>query len=198
MDALTHLCLPITLAYVLRREFFASPWRLGLAPFALLSDFDKFLGHPGLLHSLVTLVPLCLALLAAEYAVRRRLVVTPLVVALVGSHLLLDFVGGGPVPLLFPLVETGLGLQYPVRTVFGEGLLGVRFEGPLVTLRTVAPRSGFNTYGFITGAGVTSALFALAAIGGSELQQRGWPQIVAGERTQTKDEPQQRREGDSR
>ena len=71
---------------------------------------------------------------------------------------MLDFVGGGLVPLLFPVVKTGIGLEYPVRTVFGQGLIGLRLEGPLVALRTTAPRPGYNTYGFVKGAGVASML----------------------------------------
>lgn len=158
MDFLSHLFLPLTAVYVVRRELFESPWVLGLAGFGLLSDFDKFLGIPGLLHSLVPIVPLCLGVLGVEYWLRGELAVSPVIVALVGSHLVLDFLDGGPVPLLFPLVETGIGLEYPVRTVFGHGLLGVHFEGPLVSLRTVAPRPENATYGFIQGSGVASAV----------------------------------------
>jgi hypothetical protein len=158
MDVLSHLFLPLTAVYVLRRGLFDSPWMFGLAGFGLLSDFDKFLGVPGLLHSLVTLLPVCVAILGAEYWLRGELEVAPVVVALVASHLLLDLLDGGPVPLLFPLVETGIGLEYPVRTVFGEGLLGVRLDGPLVSLRTAAPRPDNRTYGFIRGGGVASAL----------------------------------------
>ena len=66
MDLLTHLFLPLTVAYVLRRELFDHPATLGLAGFSVLSDFDKFLGHQGLLHSLVTIVPVCLVVLAVE------------------------------------------------------------------------------------------------------------------------------------
>ncbi|WP_254538270.1 metal-dependent hydrolase [Halomarina litorea] len=174
MDALTHLFLPMTAVYVLRTDLFAdAPWLLGLAGFGLLPDFDKFLGVPGLLHSLVTLVPVGLAVLGVEYALRRDLVVGPVVVALVFSHLVLDVVDGGPVPLLFPFVEGGLGLEYPVRTVFGEGPLGVSFEGPLVTLREATPRPGFNTYGFLGGAGVSSALLFLTVYLGDRLGARG-------------------------
>lgn len=158
MDAISHVFLPLTVAYVLRRELFASPDRLFLAGFGLLSDLDKLLGMPGLLHSLVALVPLSAALLAAEWLHRRELTWSPLVVAFIASHLVLDFVDGGPVPLLYPVVETGIGLEYPARSVFGTGPLGVAIEGPLATMRVRAPRAGFNTYGFVDGAGVASAL----------------------------------------
>jgi hypothetical protein len=170
MDFLTHLCLPFTAAYVLRREQLSSVRTLPLAGFGLFSDFDKFLGMPGLLHSLVTIVPIAVAILGLERVVTGELKWSPIVVALVGSHLVLDFVDGGPVPLLFPLVKSGVGLQYPIQTVFGAGPIGLTFEGSLVALRTTAPRPGHNTYGFIKGAGVASALlFATVYFG----RQRG-------------------------
>jgi len=158
VDFLTHVFLPLTVAYVLRRDLFDHPALLGLAGFGLLSDFDKFLGTPGLLHSLVTIVPICAGILLVERWYRGQWVFAPLVVGFVGSHLVLDLVDGGPVPLLYPVVERGLGLQYPARTVFGQGTLGLSIEGPLVSARATAPRPGFNSYGFITGDGVAWVL----------------------------------------
>jgi len=158
MDFLSHLFLPLTAVYVTRPTVFESPWLLALAGFGLLSDFDKFLRMPGLLHSLVTIGPICLAVVGTEYRLRGDLRSSPVIVVLIISHLVLDFVDGGPVPLLFPLVETGIGLRYPVQTVFGEGVFGLRFVGPLATVQTTAPQAGNNTYGFITGAGVASLL----------------------------------------
>jgi hypothetical protein len=164
MDFLTHLFLPLTVAYVLRPSVFRSPAFLGLGIFGLFSDFDKFLRMPGMLHSLVTLVPICGALLAAEYYWRDDLWVTPVVVALIASHLVLDLVDGGPVPLLYPFFEQGFGLQYPARTVFSLGTVDV--EGSLVAIRTGAPDPENRTYGFITGAGVASMLaFATVYLG---------------------------------
>ena len=111
-------------------------------------------------------MPICLALLLAEWIVRGDLDVAPVVVALILSHLVLDFVDGGPVPLLFSFVETGIGLQYPARMVFGAGPVRLTLQGPLVTLRTSVPRGGFNTYGFIQRVGVASALlFATVYVG---------------------------------
>lgn len=157
MDFLSHLFLPLTAVYVVRRDLFTSSWMVGIAGFGLLSDFDKFLGMPGVLHSLVTLGPIALAILGLEYWVRGQLRVSPVIGALLVSHLLLDFIDGGPVPLLFPLIETGIGVQYPAQTVFA-GPLGVYLDGPLVALRTAAPRPDSNRYGFITGEGVASML----------------------------------------
>lgn len=166
MDALTHIFLPLTVLYVLVGERLPLPLLAGLGGAGLLADLDKYLGSPGLLHSLVTLVPVVAVLVTVEWRVRGEVFLSAVVGAVLLSHLLLDIVDGGPVPLLFPIVETGVGLTYPVRTVFGSGLLGISFEGPLVALRTVAPRGGFNTYGFINGFGVASALlFGTIALG---------------------------------
>jgi hypothetical protein len=99
-----------------------------------------------------------------------------LIAAFIWSHLLLDIVDGGPVPLLFPFLKTGLGLQYPMQTVFGEGVIGISFRGSLVTLRTVAPKPGFNTYGFIQGTGIASALLFGTVLLGDRLSSQGEPQ----------------------
>jgi len=169
-DLLTHVFLPLTAVYVLRPDLFQSPLALSLGGVGLLADADKFLGQPGSLHSLLTLGPLCALLVAGERRWRGdgRLALAPVLVALIGSHLVLDVVDGGPVPLLYPLVETGIGLQYPAQTVFGEGPLGVTVEGPLVTLRTATPRPGFNTYGLLRGSGVASTLLFLTVYAGRE------------------------------
>lgn len=167
---LTHLFLPLTVVYVLWPQRFPSPVYLLLGMFGLLSDFDKFLGQPGLLHSTLTLVPIAVALLLVEILAREKLEVAPIVIVLIFSHLLLDFLDGGPVPLLYPLIEQGIGLQYPARTVFGTGILGVTIEGPLVALRTTIPRPGFNTYGFITGNGVASMVLFIVIYTGMQMK----------------------------
>ena len=165
-DFLTHLFLPLTLAYVLFPDVFRSREYLLLGGFGLLSDFDKFLGYPGLLHSLLTLVPLVVALLAIERWWRGRFALSPIVGGLILSHLVLDIVDGGPVPLLYPLTDSGIGLRYPATVAFGVDPVGIAINGPLVTLVTSTPRSGFNEYGFIDGVGVANALlFACVVIG---------------------------------
>lgn len=167
-DFLTHLFLPLTGAYVLRRNLFPSPLYLGLGVFGLLADLDKFLGYPGLLHSVVTLFPLSLVVLGGERLWYGESEYGPLLVALILSHLVLDFVDGGPVPLLFPFVRTGVGLQYPVRTVFGQGPIGLTLEGAIVQLQMSTPRGGFNAYGFIDGLGVATVLLFLTIYLGQE------------------------------
>lgn len=176
MDALTHVFLPLTAVYALRRELVLdSPWVLVVAGVGLFPDFDKFLGAPGALHSLVTLVPLCLLVVGVEYALRGELAVTPVLVAVVLSHLVLDVVDGGPVPVLYPLVEGGIGFEYPIRAVFGAGPVGVSFEGPVVSLRETSPRPGFNTYGFVNGFGVASVLLFATIVVSDALDGRGEP-----------------------
>jgi membrane-bound metal-dependent hydrolase YbcI (DUF457 family) len=172
MDVLTHLFLPLTVAFAVRREWFDSPAWLALGGFGLLSDFDKFLGAPGLLHSLGGVVAASLALLGAGRLLDREFdaadfsTAARLAVAFVWSHLLLDVIDGGPVPLLFPMLETGIGLRYPAKVAFGVEPLGIAVRGSLVALRTTAPRAGFNAYGFLNGFGVASALtFAAIYLG---------------------------------
>lgn len=166
-DFLTHIFVPLTAAYVLRPDLFESRLHFAVGAAGLVSDFDKFLGHPGLLHSLLALVPLSLGILAIERWWGGEVRYGPLVGGLVLSHLVLDFVSGGPVPLLYPVVKSGIGLTYPVQTVFGVDPVGVALQGPVVQLRTAAPRPGFNTYGFVNGYGVISTiLFGIVALDG--------------------------------
>lgn len=173
MDALTHVFLPLTAVYVLWPEAFGSPTRFTLAGFGLLPDADKLLGHPGLLHSLVTLGPLVAGLVVVERRLTGSSTVSLLAAAFLGSHLVLDVLDGGPVPLLFPVVEHGVGLRFPARAVFGEGLLGMTVRGPLVADRTTAPRTGFHSYGFLTGFGVASALLFTTVYLGLQRRARG-------------------------
>lgn len=172
MDALTHLFLPLTVGYVLVPEAFTRRRHLGLAAFGVAPDFDKFLGTPGLLHSLVTIVPVCLLVLALERRALGSLRHSPVAVLFVLSHLLLDFLDGGPVPLLFPFVELGVGLHYPMQVSFGEGPLGVTIHGPPLSLDATSPRPGFNTYGFINSFGVASTLLFVIVYSGRRWRGR--------------------------
>lgn len=158
MDPLTHVFLPLTVVYVLRPEFFRFPHRFLLGALGLFSDFDKFLGVPGSLHSLIVLTLLILVMGGVERLLRSRLVVTPIAATFLLSHPLLDVLDGGPVPILFPITTDGIGLRYPARIVFGTGVVGFTIEGPLVSLHGASPRPGYNSYGFINGFGVASTL----------------------------------------
>lgn len=169
MDALTHVFLPLTVAYAVRPDFFRTPVAFALGGLGLLSDFDKFLGVPGALHSLVTLAPVCFGVLLADRLHDGRVTWGWILVAFIASHLLLDLLDGGPVPLLYPFVETGIGLTYPINIAFGTGVAGVGFDGAPAAIRVTAPRPGFNTYGFIQGTGVAWALAFATIVAGRYL-----------------------------
>jgi len=170
MDFLAHIFLPLIVVYALRRDVFSSQWTYLLAGFGLLSDFDKYLGVPGLLHSVLTLVPLCVAILAVERWWRGRLELAPVIVFFILSHVALDLIDGGPATLFTPLVDTGFGLEFPMRVTFGEGILGITVSGPPVAIRTAVPRGGFNQYGFINSTGVASMLAFLLIYAGDALR----------------------------
>ncbi|MEF8813593.1 MAG: metal-dependent hydrolase [Halovenus sp.] len=176
MDPLTHIFLPLTVAYVLRRDLFSRPRYLAVGLFGLVPDLDKLVGIPGLFHSLVTLVPLCLALVAFDRWYRRGTGYGLLASGFVLSHLVLDIIEGVTVPLLFPLVTTGIGLAYPGTVIFGPEAspLWVAFDGLPITVEFGELRTGHaadaavgqNTFGFLDGFGVASTLtFLLISVG---------------------------------
>lgn len=184
MDPLTHVFLPLLVTYAARPDLFADRWPLALGGLGLLPDADKFLGMQGLFHSLVPLVPLVAAVALAERRLTGRYRYAALAGAFVGSHLVLDLLDGGPVPLFFPFVKSGAGLVFPATVAFGQGPLGVAVDGPLVALRHGAPRVGHQSFGFLTGFGVASALAFIvvyavgehrrgAEVGGSDATRTG-------------------------
>lgn len=61
---------------------------------AILPDFDKFLGRPGLLHSLLTTAPIGIYLLARHQDAWTH---GSLATFFLFSHLALDRLDGGPV-----------------------------------------------------------------------------------------------------
>jgi membrane-bound metal-dependent hydrolase YbcI (DUF457 family) len=133
MDVLTHVFLPLTVVYVLKKDF--KPWHFPLALFALLPDFDVLTGiHRGLFHSLLFLLPLAGLMLGVEYYFKRCLKFSVLAVAFMFSHILLDFLIGG-VPLLYPLVNRGVGVEFPFIIGFGES----------ISIVDVTPKIVYNT-----------------------------------------------------
>lgn len=159
MDVLTHIFLPLTLVFVIKRDVFDSHPAVYLLPlFAVLPDMDKFLGSPGLLHSLLTLIPIVLVIFLIEKGVDKSSRYSAVIALFVFSHLLLDFLEGSPVSLLYPLERVGIGLEYPIEVVFGEGTLGATVRGSVEIVKKV-PESGFNAYnGLVSGFGVASLL----------------------------------------
>jgi hypothetical protein len=164
MDFLTHIFLPLAALYVLKREAFNPPYHFLLVLFAILPDFDKLVGMPGLLHSLVTLIPLILVMLLFEKLVEGTSGYTGIAAFFVSSHLVLDILDGGPVPFFYPFIKTGIGLEFPLEVAFHS--FSFSFLNDLVRVVYGVPRSGFNTYGTFSGFGVASLLlFALVYLG---------------------------------
>lgn len=164
MDLLTHIFLPLAALYVLKRETFNPPYHFLLVLFGILPDFDKLIGMPGLLHSLVTLVPLILVVLFLEKLVKGTSMYTGIAAFFIGSHLVLDILDGGPVPFFYPFIKTGIGLEFPLEIAFHS--FSFSFLNAPTQLVYAVPRSGFNTYEILNGFGVASLiLFAMVYIG---------------------------------
>jgi hypothetical protein len=67
------------------------------------------------------------------------------------SHLLLDFLDGGPVTFLYPLIETGVGLEYPTQIVFGDTIQDVAVRNPLPRVHAGATNSSREAYSLMNG-----------------------------------------------
>lgn len=81
----------------------------------------SWVGQQGALHSLLTVGLLSLVLLLLERWYRGETTCAKLIAALLCSHLLLNFLDGGPVLVLYPLLDTGFGLHYPTGLVIEAG-----------------------------------------------------------------------------
>jgi hypothetical protein len=167
MDALTHVFFPLLVAYALRSDIFSLQHYLPLGLFGLLADLDKLIGFPGLLHSLVTLVPICVSMLLLERFLRGEYHYSAIATAITLSHPLLDIIEGVTVPLLYPIVTTGIGISYPMELLVGPGAgpFWFAFDGPPAALDVGGLRTGHaasevtsNEFGFINGYGVATTL----------------------------------------
>lgn len=156
MDLLTHIFLPLAALYVLKKEAFNPPYHFILVSFAILPDFDKFIGMPGLLHSFVTLFLLILAVLLLEKLVKGTSRYTGIATFFIGSHLVLDILDGGPVPFFYPFIKSGIGLEFPLKIAFHS--LSFSFLDAPIQLVYAVPRTGFNTYELLSGFGVASLI----------------------------------------
>ena len=173
MDALTHLFLPLTVAYVLRPDRFADPRTFALGLFGLLPDADKLFGIQGAFHSLALIILGGAVLLAVEYHVRGTLRHAPIAAALLVSHLLLDFLDGGPVFLLLPILGTGFGLTFPTTISLGASLTNIGISHLLPTLQTgKTVHRGARTYSLVTGYGVLSLLVFVTVVAGTRRQKQ--------------------------
>ena len=154
MDALTHLFLPLTVAYVLSPDLIVDTRMFALGVLGPLPDADKLFGIQGAFHSLTLIGLVGAALLTMEYHVRGKLRHAPIAAALLGSHLLLDLLDGGPVFLLLPTLGTGVGLTFPTTISLGASLTDIGISQPLPTLQTgKTPNRGARTYSLVTGYG---------------------------------------------
>jgi hypothetical protein len=158
MDVLTHLFLPITVAYAVRPDLFPSPWYFALAVFAVLSDFDKLLGIPGLLHSVFAVGAIGLGVGLFERRFSGTTTYATVATVFLASHLLLDLLDGGPVTFLYPLIETGVGLEYPTQIVFGDAVQDVAVRNPLPRVHVNTANTSREAYSLVNGYGILSAL----------------------------------------
>ncbi|MBX0297871.1 metal-dependent hydrolase [Haloarcula nitratireducens] len=161
MDLLTHLFLPVTIAYVLRPDLFPSPWYLFVTAFAVFPDVDKLLGMQGALHSVITLGLLGGGLVLLERWYRGEMTYGTLFTVLLFSHLVLDFLDGGPVSVLYPFLDLGVGLRYPAELVLGEQLTQTGIQNPAPTVTVGTPSRSRTSYALLNGYGVLSGLVFL-------------------------------------
>lgn len=172
MDVLTHLFLPVAVAYAIRPDLFPSLRYFALAIFAILPDFDKLLGIPGLLHSVfaVSVIGSVAFVLERRFAGTRSYAAVATI--FLASHLLLDFLDGGPVTFLYPLIETGVGLEYPSQIVFGDAVQDVAVHNPLPRVQADATNSTREAYSLVNGYGILSALVFVTVYFGIQSRRR--------------------------
>ena len=165
MNLLTHIFLPLVPIYVLKKKAFRSPYHFLLALFGILPDLDKFIGRPLLFHSLVPFVPLILVILLVEKLMKGRGLYTGIIAFFIGSHLLLDFLDGDPIPFLYPFSRVAIGLEYPIKIVFHNLRFSFLHE-PFRLIVYTMPRTDFGTYGLLSGTCMASLiLFVLVYLG---------------------------------
>ena len=120
MDILTHIFIPLIFLYAIRkleREYVL------LIPFTLFPDLDKFIGFP-LLHSFVVEFGIFLIFCGIECVIRKDVKCRYSTIAMIYilSHLIFDIFDGGPVYLLYPFVDVGVGLEFPMKLVVDNGI----------------------------------------------------------------------------
>jgi len=112
-----------------------------IALLAILPDLDVFLGiHRGILHSLVSLIPVTLLTLLLGRLLRSevRYAYTAIFFLLL-SHIFLDFFAGG-VPFLHPIVYIGVG-EFPLKVSFGSNIVIEDFMPRLVFITSLSMES---------------------------------------------------------
>lgn len=172
MDILTHIFMPLTALYVFKKELFNPPYCFALVLFALIPDFDKFMGIPGVFHSFFTLLPFILVIFLLEKLAKGSGIYTGIAAIFIFSHLFLDFLEASPIFPLYPLIKTGLMLKFPLEIAFNN--FGFSFNGPFIQIIYTELKAGFNTYdGILSGFGIVSMLlFVLVYLGFKSLYKR--------------------------
>ena len=155
MDILTHIFLPLIAIYSLRREKFSKIYLL-MTIFAVLPDFDVFLGiHRSYLHSLLFLIPLAVFVLVIERVFRSKIEYAGVAAFFLFSHIFLDFFAGG-VPFLYPIIKTGVGVEFPLKVSFGSSVM---IEDLMPRLVFITPESVHGkTFEVVSGFGVATAI----------------------------------------
>ena len=155
------------------------PYHIALIPFTVLPDLDKFLGVVGLLHSLVTITPLCLLLILFEWTAGKLtnkntsyFQYSLIASFYVFSHLFLDILDGGPVTLLYPFVKAGIGLSFPATLELGSNPFEFRINNisPQVVYEVPEPS---KSYEILSGFGVASAILFLLIVSFDRLEKNG-------------------------
>ena len=156
MDILTHIFIPLTIIYFFKKEL--NPYyTFTLALLTLLPDLDKVIGLPGILHSIITLTIIISPLLIIEKITRKSWAYTSIIAFFIFSHLLLDLLDTSPIFPLYPLIDTGLIIEFPMKVSFNNP--GFLFIGPPIKILYTKLETGFNTYtGVISGFGIASML----------------------------------------
>lgn len=152
MDLLTHIFLPLIFIFA---AGITKEWRvLLLSPLAILPDLDVFLGiHRGMLHSLLIIIPLVLL----SFIFLRRY--SKYIAFFLSSHLFLDFLSGG-VPFFYPLIKTGVGVEFPLIVKFSSTPTIVEYLPRIVFS---APSSVYGqSYELFSSFGIVSMLVFLA------------------------------------
>ncbi len=161
MDILTHIFMPLTIVYVLKRELFNRYYTYTLAFFALLPDFDKFIGFPGVLHSFITPMIFIFFIFIIEKSSRGSWIYTSILAFFIFSHLILDILDASPIFPFYPLSSTGLIVEFPLKVSFNN--LSFSFIGPPIQIIYTELKTGFNTYeGILNGFGIASMLLFLS------------------------------------
>jgi hypothetical protein len=168
---LSHIFLPLILIYSVKRKL--KIHYLILVPFTVLPDLDKFLGVVGLLHSLVTIIPICLLLVALERFVRASYEYSLIASFYVFSHLFLDVLDGEPVTFLYPFVKEGVGLIFPATLEFGYSMFEFRINNVTPQLIWEIPDPSYgNSYEILSGFGVASTILFLSMISIDKFKKR--------------------------